>query len=107
MIFYVANSCKRNKENIEKAIKTTQDLQMKDLDNCYICSLLAFSHLEFDDVSYDAEMEVCFDLISVCDKLIVVGEITKSVRQAIDFAKLIKMEVVRLGEDGELQPFTE
>ena len=42
-----------------------------------------------------------------CDVLIVASEISKGVQMGIDFAKLVKMEVMRLDENGELQPFTE
>ena len=94
-------------ENIEKAKKITHDLQVKDLANCYICPLLAFSHLEYGEIGYDDEMELCLDLLSVSDCLIVASEISKGVRTEIDFAKLVKMEVMRLEENGELRPFTD
>ena len=52
-------------------------------------------------------MEICLDLLSTCDRLIVASDISKGVRMEIDFAKLVKMEVMRLDENGELRPFTE
>jgi hypothetical protein len=107
MICYVAHAYSADKSNIEKAKKITHDLQVKDLANCYICPLLTFSHLEYGEVGYDAEMEVCLDLLSVCDRLIVTSEISNGVQMEIDFAKLVKMEVMRLDENGELRPFTE
>ena len=107
MIYYVGHCYAGDKANIERARKITHDLQVKDLENCYICPLLAFSDLEYGELGYDAEMEVCLDLLSVCDRLIVASEISKGVQREIDFAKLVKMEVLRLDENGELQPFTE
>ena len=107
MLIYIAHTYSNDKSNIEKAKKITHDLQVKDLANCYICPLLTFSYLEYGEVGYDAEMEVCLDLLSVCDRLIVASEISKGVQMEIDFAKLVKMEVTRLDENGELQPFTE
>lgn len=81
---------------------------MKDLENCYICPLLALSHLEYGEIGYDDEMELCFDLMMACDVLVVASEeISKGVQKEIDFAKLVKMEVLRLDENGELQRFTE
>ena len=80
---------------------------MKDLANCYICPLLAFSHLEYGEIGYDAEMELCIDILQNCEKLILASEISKGVQMEIDFAKLVKMEVITLDENGELQPFTE
>lgn len=107
MIYYIAHTYSGDKSNIEKAKKITHDLQVKDLANCYICPLLTFSHLEYGEIGYDAEMELCLDLLSNCDALIVASDISKGVQTEIDFAKLVKMEVYQLGENGDLRPFTE
>ena len=80
-------------EKIEKAKKITHDLQVKDLANCYICPSLTFSHLEYGELGFDDEMELCLDILQNCDKLIVASEISKGVQMEIDFAKLIGMEV--------------
>lgn len=100
MMVYVAHKFGADKSNIEKAKKITHDLQVKDLANCYICPLLAFSHLEYGEIGFDDEMELCLDVLQNCDKLIVAGEITKGVAKEIDFANLIGMEVEWL-EDTE------
>lgn len=107
MIFYVGHAFGGDKSNIERAKKITHDLQVKDLANCYICPLLTFSHLEYDEIGYENELELCLDVLQNCDKLIVASEISKGVQTEIDFAKLVKMEVFRIDEFGELQPFTE
>ena len=107
MLIYVGHCFGGKAENIEKAKKITHDLQVKDLANCYICPLLAFSHLEYGELGYDDEMELCLDILQNCEKLIVASEISKGVQMEIDFAKLVKMEVMRLDENGDLQPFTE
>ena len=107
MLIFVSHRYGGDKNNIEKAKKITHDLQVKDLANCYICPLLTFSHLEYGEIGYDDEMELCLDLLMACDRLIVASEISKGVQAEIDFAKLVKMEVMRLNEFGELQPFTE
>ena len=52
-------------------------------------------------------MELGLDLLTCADRLIVASEISRGVQREIDFAKLVKMEVLRLDENGELQPFTE
>lgn len=106
-ILYVSHAYGGDKKNIERAKKITKGLQKRDLANCYICPLLAFSHLEYGEIGYDDELELCLDLLSVSDCLIVASEISKGVRMEIDFAKLVKMEVLRLEENGELRPFTE
>ena len=107
MIYYVGHCFGGNKANIERAKKITHDLQVKDIANCYICPLLAFSDLEYGEIGYDDEMELCLDLLTCADRLIVASEISRGVQREIEFAKLVKMEVVRLDENGELQPFTE
>ena len=107
MIYYVGHCFAGDKANIEKARKITHDLQVKDLANCYICPLLAFSDLEYGEIGYNNELELCIDILQQCDKLIVASEISNGVQKEIDFAKLVKMEVLRLDENGELQPFTE
>ena len=68
---------------------------MADLENTYICPLVAFSHLEYGEIGYDNEMENCIDLLSVADKLIVASDFLDSigVQKEIDFANLVGMEV--------------
>ena len=107
MIYYVGHCFGGDKANIERARKITHDLQVKDLENCYICPLLTFSHLEYGEIWYDDEMELCLDLLTCADRLIVASGISRGVKREIDFAKLVKMEVFRIDENGELQPFTE
>lgn len=94
MLIYVAHKFSGDKNNIEKARKITQDLQVKDLANCYICPMLVFSHLEYGEIGYDNEIELCLDILQNCDKLIVASkEISKGVQKEIDFAKLVGMEI--------------
>ena len=107
MIYYVGHCFGGDKANIEKAKKITHDLQVKDLANCYICPLLTFSHLEYGEIGYDDEMELCLDLLTACDKLIVASKISKGVQTEIDFAKLVNMEVLTLDEFGEIRTFSQ
>ena len=92
-IFYVAHAHGGKPENMERAKKITHDLQVNDLENTYICPLMLFSHLRYGEVGYDAEMELCLDILSNSDKLIVASDITKGVAKEIDFANLVGMEV--------------
>ena len=93
MIIYVAHKYQSKQENLERAKKITHDLQIADLENTYICPLLVFSHLEYGEIGYEAEIEACLDILSVCDKLIVASDISKGVAKEIDFANLVNMEV--------------
>jgi hypothetical protein len=102
MIYYVAHAHGGKPENIERAKKITHDLQVNDLANTYICPLMLFSHLRYGEVGYDAEMELCIDILSNCDKLIVASDFltSKGVQKEIDFANLVGMEIEYL-EDTE------
>lgn len=100
MIFYVAHAYGGKKENLERAKKITHDLQIADLENVYICPLLTFSHLEYGEIGYKPEMDLCLDILSTADKLIVASGISKGVSKEIEFANLVGMEVQYL-EDTE------
>lgn len=99
MIIYVSHIYQGKPENLERAKKITHDLQVNDIDNTYICPLLALSHLSYGEIGYDAEMENCLDLLSVADKLIVASDLSKGVCREIDFANLVGMEVEYLEEN--------
>lgn len=96
MLIYIAHEYGGNHENIEKAKKITHDLQVNDPQNCYICPLLAFSHLGYNEIGYEQEIAICVDLLSVCDTLIVASNVSAGVQAEIDFANLVGMEVKRL-----------
>ena len=99
MIIYVSHIYQGKTENLERAKKITHDLQVADLENTYICPLLALSHLEYNEVGYDDEMNLCIDLLSECDRLIVASDVSKGVASEIDFANLVGMEVEYLEEN--------
>ena len=97
-ICYVAHCFGGNPENIDRAKKITHDLQVNDPENCYICPLMAFSYLEYNEMGYDEEMALCIDLLSVSDVLIVTSDVSEGVQKEIDFARLFGMEVIDLAE---------
>ena len=98
-LFYIAHKHGGKPENMERAKQITHDLQVADLDNSYICPLLLFSHMRYGEIGYDAEMDLCIDILSSCDKLIVASEISHGVAREIEFANLVGMEVVYLEKD--------
>lgn len=95
MRVYVAHAYGGDPENIEKARKITHDLQINDLENCYICPLMAFSHLRYNEIGYEEEIALCLDILQICDKIIVASEISTGVKLEIDLAKKL------LNADGE------
>lgn len=98
MVYYVSHCYQGDPDNISKAAKITHDLQMNDQNNCYVCPLLVFSHMGYDEIGYELEMELCLDLLSVCDALIVASKVIEGVRREIEFAKMVNMEVIYLVE---------
>ena len=98
MLLYISHKYGGDTANLERAKKITHDLQGNDHENCYICPLLAFSDLEYNEIGYDAEMALCIDLLSVSDVLIVASDISDGVQKEIDFARLVGMEVIDLAE---------
>ena len=98
MILYISHKYGGDPANMERAKKITHDLQVNDTENCYICPLMAFSHLEYNEMGYDEEMALCIDLLSVSDVMIVASDISDGVQKEIDFAKMVGMEVIDLAE---------
>jgi hypothetical protein len=107
MLYYVSHKYGGNAANVEMAKRITHDLQTKDLENCYLCPLIAFSHIEFEELDFEEKMDLCIDILQECDTLIVASEITNGMQKELDFAKLVGMEVFLIDKDGELQPFPE
>ena len=98
MIYYVSHCYGGDIANYERAKQITHALQTNDLENAYICPLLAFSHLGYNEIGYDEEMALCVDLLSVSDALIVASDISKGVQKEIEFAQMVGMEVIDLAE---------
>ena len=92
-IFYVSHKFGGNYQNLERAKKITHDLQVKDLDNTYVCPILALSHLDYGELGFEEEMNLCIDILTGADKLIVASDLSKGVAREIDFANLVGMEV--------------
>ena len=97
-LYYVSHRFGGDPANMERAKQITHDLQVNDPENCYICPLLAFSHLEYNEMGYDEEIELCIDLLSVADVLIVASDVSKGVQKEIDFARMVGMEVIDLAD---------
>lgn len=100
MTVYVAHRYGGDINNLERAKKITHDLQVKDLGNCYICPLVAFSHLRYNEIGYEEEMQLCEDLLVLCDKLIVASDLSEGVEREITLAEKCNMEIEYL-EDTE------
>ena len=96
---YVSHKFCGDTANMERAKKITHDLQIENPEHCFICTLLAFSHLQYGEIGYDNEIELCLDLLSLCDALIIASEPSDGVQKEIDFARMVGMEVIDLAEE--------
>lgn len=107
MIYYVSHSFCSDNANIERARKITHDLQIRHLENSYICPLLAFSHINYGEVDNKDLQELYGDLLMICDGVIIAAKISQQMKADIELAKRLGMEVFALGKDGEICSFTE
>ena len=101
MMIYVSHKYGGDPANVERAKKITHDLQVSDPNNCYICPLNAFSHIAYNEIGYEEEMQLCLDLMCLCDVLIVASELSTGVRREIELAKTCNMEIIYL--EGEVE----
>ena len=106
-IVYVAHKYDGKKEEIREATRITYNLQVKDLLNHYYCPLVAIPWLAYKDISDDDKTALKLDMLTVCDSLLIASDISEDMKYEIEFAKLVKMEVLRLEEDGTIRPFKE
>ena len=98
MLVYVSHCYGGNPENVERAKRITHDLQVENPTHCFVCPLLNFSFLDYGEIGYEQEMEICLDLLCVCDVLIVASDVSNGVQKEIDFARMVGMEVIDLAE---------
>jgi hypothetical protein len=101
MMIYVSHKYGGDPANVERAKKITHDLQVKDLENCYICPLTAFSHIPYNEIGYEEEMQLCLDLMCLCDVLVVASEISTGVRMEIELAEKCNMKIIYLESEVE------
>jgi hypothetical protein len=105
MLIYVAFNYGGKKSNIRKAAKITHDLQLADPENTYICPLLAFSHLKYNELGYEEEMHLCMDLLSECMSMVVASKISKGVQMEIEYCKLWNMPIKYLNVEKPIKGF--
>ena len=98
MLLYLAHKYQGDKRNIDRVKRIAHDFQMENPAHCVVCPLLNFSCLDYGEIGYEQEMEICLDLLSVCDYLIVASDISDGVQKEIDFARMVGMEVIDLAE---------
>ena len=86
-MIYVSHCFGGKKKNMERARRVTHDLATADTENTYVCPLLCFNYLNYNELGYETEMRLCTDLLGECEKMIVASEISRGVQLEIDFCK--------------------
>lgn len=79
--------------NIRHASRTVSRLQISDQDNTYLSPLHAFSYLKPGKISYDAQMQLCEDLLMMCDMLLVIPPISKGVQREMLLAEKLHIPI--------------
>lgn len=98
MLLYLAHKYQGKQENIERVKKIAHDLQIENPEHCVVCPLLNFSFLDYGEIGYDQELEICMHLLSACDVLIVASDVSNGVQKEINYARMIGVEVIDLAE---------
>lgn len=106
-IIYVSHKYDGKKEAIRDATRITYNLQTKDLQNHYYCPLVAIPWIAYKDITEDDKIALKLDMLTVCDSLLIASDISDDMEDEIEFAKLVKMEVLLLDENGTIRPFKE
>lgn len=89
---YVTGSFESLKE-ISNTIDVMYKLQREMPYTCFISPCNAFSHLKSKQLPERVLIELRKDLLTCCEKLIVVGELDNYMLEEIELAKLCNMEV--------------
>ena len=98
MLYYVSHLCTRNPADLYRIRAIVSELQLDDLENCYLCPAIVFSHLTNKDIPFDEEMELRLDLLSACDTLVVIPDIGRKEKREMEYAEMVGMEVLWLEE---------
>ena len=99
MMIYCAHEYGGNPENKRNAEIIIKAMQKQDTANCYVSPIHCFGFL-YDDLSYDAGMELCYDLLTVCDKLMVLSGPSEGVLREVRLALALGMEVEYYGTEA-------
>lgn len=97
-VCYVAHAYEGEPDNLADAKRILRMLQIIDSKSVYVSPLMTFSHIEYNEIGYDAEMALCLALLARCDRLIVTGDyISKGVKIEIRYAQEHNMPIEYIG----------
>ena len=100
MLIYCAHRYGGDENAKDSAEKQVCNLQLNDLQNTYISPIHALGYL-YKHMDYDAGMELCYDLLMVCDKLLVLSSPSEGVVREIKMAEKLHMRIEYASKDIE------
>ena len=96
MTVFVAHC--QTEESSLRLSKIVLQLQFENPIDCFIPAAIAFEHLYNGDFTEKQIYDIETDVLSNCDQLLIVSDISPIMQMQIDFARMVGMEVIDLAE---------
>ena len=96
MTVFVAHE--QTEESSLRLSKIVLKLQFENPTDCFIPAAIAFEHLYNGYFSQKEIYDIETDVLSNCDQLLIVSDISPIMQMQIDFARMVGMEVIDLAE---------
>ena len=93
MFIYCSHKYGNDKENKNLIEEKITELQLNDLNNTYISPVHCFGHL-YDKLDYETGLQLCLDLLMVCDYVYVLSDVSEGVSREIELAEILDIPVV-------------
>lgn len=100
MLIYCAHCYGGSDEAKDSAENKICSLQLQSLHNTYISPIHSLGYL-YKHVDYDVGMELCYDLLMACDKLLVLSGPSEGVMREIKMAEKLHMPIEYANKDVE------
>ena len=100
MLIYCSHKFGGKLENAKAIELKIKKLQSADPGNTYISPIHTFGFM-YDTVSYEDGIDMCLDLLSKCDAMVVLSEESRGVKVEIDYCHANKIPVFRPSENFE------
>lgn len=100
MLIYCAHYYGGKENAKDSAEEKIRRLQLDDLQNTYISPIHALGYL-YKYMDYNTGMELCYDLLMVCDKLLVLSRPSEGVMREIKMAEKLHMPIEYANKDIE------
>lgn len=93
MIYYVTSDYTRGKLDKLKTIASVKRLQLAHPENTYLCPLFIVGTYNRSELSDEQKEQIAFDVLQMCDELILLGDNIERAAKEISLAKKIGMEI--------------